>query len=483
MSKSWQKSMDGFDSFVKEKMAEWKIPGMAAAVVKDGEVILSQGYGLRSIKENKTVTENTVFSIGSSSKAFTSMAAGILVDEGKLEWDAPVKKYIPWFNMYDPVAGERVTVRDMLCHRTGLPRHDTTWYGASLSRRELIERVRYLQPNRDFRSVWQYQNHMIAAVGCVVEEITGKTWETFVQEKIFEPLGMNSSSFSVEKSQQAPDYALPYLEYRGNVLEIPFRNIDAIGPAGSINSNIKDMTKWVLLNLNKGKYNGRQLISETNLMQLHTPQIPGKIDPWEFKELQFHTYGLAWFIEAFRGYKMIHHGGLIDGFSALVSFIPDENTGLVILSNMHERRPLLSALQYEVYDRLLGYEGKDWSKEIKEQVSRQNEMAAKMKENLIQICKQGTTPSHPLEAYTGQYENPGYGVITVCVEGGNLKINYNAFDCTLKHHHYDVFLLDNDLWNMSLPVTFQMNRNGDIDKLSIPFETDPAVGEIRFNRI
>ncbi len=479
----WNERMRDFDRCLKEKMEEWKVPGLALAIVKDGNVILSGGYGLRNKAGNKEVTENTVFAIGSSTKAFTASAAGILADEGKLEWDAPVKKYMPWFKMYDPVASDRVTVRDMLCHRTGLPRHEAMWYGSPFSRREIVERIRYLQPSKDFRSAWQYQNHMLAAVGCLIEEIAGVSWEEFVGERILKPLEMNGSSFSVEASRQASDHSCPYAAIKDTVVEIPFANVDTIGPAGSINSTVKDMTGWLLMNLNKGRFKDRQIISGAAVSQLHSPQIPGGLNSWRFKELQLSCYGLGWFIECFRGHKIIHHGGMIDGFSALVSFMPEENTGMVILTNLTSRYPFVSAIQYEVYDRLLGYEGKDWSREIKEQLAQAAAAAAKKPENHTPPCSRDAEASYPLKDYSGKYENPGYGTATIEENGDRLNISYNVVKTVLQYNQPDIFQLNLEVWGISLPVTFHRNADGDVDRLCVPFGMDPAVKEIEFVRL
>jgi CubicO group peptidase (beta-lactamase class C family) len=221
-----------FSAFVHKTLSEWKVPGVAIAVVKEGKVILAEGYGFRDIKNQLKVTPQTLFAIGSSSKAFTATAVGILVDEGKLDWNKRVRDYLPTFQLQDEFATEQMTPRDLLCHRSGLPRHDLVWYGSSLSRKELFDRMRYL-----------------------------------------EPLGMKDSDFSVEDSRKQPDHTLPYGEKDDKVTEIPFRNLDAMGPAGSINSNVLDMAQWVLLNLNKGKAGDKQVISEASLAEIHSPQM------------------------------------------------------------------------------------------------------------------------------------------------------------------------------------------------------------------
>lgn len=236
-------SLLGLNRYIEEQMKAWKVPGLSIAVVKDGEVIMMEGYGHRDIDQRLPVTPNTLFAIGSTTKAFTALAAGILADEGTLDLDTPVKEYLPQFKMYDSFASERMSVRDMLCHRSGLPRHELMWYNSPLNREEIIERLQYLEPNVDFRTKWQYQNMMYMVAGYIIGHVCDSSWEEVVQNRIFTPLGMTSSQFSVETTQLQDDYALPYVVPEDKHKSVPFRNIDAMGPAGSINSNVKDMAQ------------------------------------------------------------------------------------------------------------------------------------------------------------------------------------------------------------------------------------------------
>jgi CubicO group peptidase (beta-lactamase class C family) len=263
----------GFDEMVEGLLREWSVPGMAIVVVKDGEVIHRRGYGLRDVERNLPVTTDTIFAIGSSSKAFTTMALGLLADEGKLDWETPVKTYIPTFKLHDQFATDRMTPLDLVCHRSGMPRHDLMWYNSPRSRKEIFDRLQYLQPNKDFRSIWQYQNLMYLTAGYLVEVISGKTWEEFVKERIFLPLGMANSNLSVNDSQRAADFSLPYQEKDEQIEVMEFRNIDAVGPAGSINAPITDMTQWLLLHLGKGAVGEKRLIAEGQIARMHAPQM------------------------------------------------------------------------------------------------------------------------------------------------------------------------------------------------------------------
>ena len=470
--------MQGFNDFVNQVMDEWKVQGLAIAIIKDGEVVLSQGFGLRNVKEGLKATSETLFAIGSCTKAFTTTAMGILVDEGKLDWDKPVRDYLPNFRMYDPYVTEHMTPRDLVTHRSGLPRHDLLWYGASLTREELFDRLRYLEPSKGFRSVYQYQNLMYMTAGYLVGQITDSTWEDFVQKRILKPLGMENSNFSVTNSQESPDYALPYNKEEDKVSEIPFRNIDSMGPAGSINSSVSDMSKWILFHLEKEKQDEKKIISEANLNQTYTPQMVIQ-EPLKHDELLNSSYGMGWFIQPYRGRGTTRHGGGIDGFSALVSLMPHDNIGMVILTNLGGN-PIPPIIAFNVYDRLLGLDQIPWNQRTKEQVEKSKEEAEKAKEKAAKKRKTGTQPSHPLEDYAGEFEHPGYGIISVEVEDDHLKGTYNSMSRALEHYHYDTFTIK--MWNSTTKsaIAFSIDAHGNIGSLSISME--PAVKPIVFNR-
>ncbi len=469
----------GFDKFVFETMEEWKVPGLAIAVVKDGKVILSRGYGFRNVEKRLKVTPKTLFAIGSCTKAFTATAMGILVDEGKLDWDKPVREYLPAFKLKDSFASERMAPRDLVCHRSGLPRHDAMWYNSSASRKELFERLRYLEPSKDFRDVFQYQNLMFMTAGYLVGQIAGTTWEEFVQKRLLDPLGMMDSNFSVEDSKKAEDFALPYIEKDDKVIEIPFRNIDTIGPAGSINSNVSDMVQWILLNLNKGKRGEVQIISENTLQEIHSPQMVAS-KSFEYDESFYSTYGMGWGISAYRGHLLLSHGGGIDGFIALVSFMPRENTGMVIFTNLNGN-PLPSIVAYNVYDRLLGLDQVPWNERIKERVEKARKEAEEAKKEKDKDRKLNTKTSHPLEDYAGEYEHPGYGVFSVKKEGDQLKGEYNSISFDMEHYHYDIFKMENEFLEIDAKVSFFTDNKGNVGSLAVQLE--PMVKDIIFTRM
>jgi len=471
-------SLQKLRAFIDTTMRVWKVPGLSMAIVKDGKVVFSEGFGYRSLKEKQPVTTTTLFAIGSSTKAFTATCLGILADDGTIKLDDPVKTYLPAFKLKDDFASARMTPRDLVTHRSGLPRHDLLWYGSSFTRKEMVERLQYLEPNKDFRTDWQYQNLMFMTAGFLVEQVTGKTWEDFVKSRIFTPLGMTNSNFSVLESQKSPDYALPYTLEKDSIKGIPFRNITEIGPAGSINSSASDMGKWVMLQLNKGKAGDVQVISEAGLAQIHSPQMvmPGAR---EFTEFMPTSYGMGWFIQPYRGHLRIQHGGNIDGFSALVSFMPDDNIGMVVLTNMNGTG-LPGVVSLYASDLLLKLDPVDWHARFRARIDKAREEEKKRTEKDTER-KPGTKPSHPLPEYAGKYENPGYGTITIDHDGKVLKGKFNSFDLSMEHWHYDVFRAtakDNE--GMKFMFTFLTNAKGDIEGFTSPLE--PFAKEILFTR-
>lgn len=476
--------LKGFSEFINKAMAEWKVPGMAIAIVKDGKVVLSEGFGLRDVKNNLKVTPGTVFAIGSSSKAFAATSMGVLFDEGKVDWDKPVREYLPTFKLWDDFASAQMTPRDLLCHRSGLPRHEFMWIGSPFTRQELFNRLAFLEPSHGFRSFFQYQNQMIMTAGYLVGELSHSTWEEFTRKRIFEPLGMTSSSFSIEDMKAAADHSLPYGEKKDNVVEIPYRNIDAIGPAGSINSNVVDMANWVILNLNKGKFAGQQVVSEAAMTQIQSPQMVIQ-DPLfvflnNFPELFYPSYGMGWFITSYRGHTMLNHGGNIDGFSAMVSFMPRDNMGFVILTNLNGTF-LPYAVMYNIYDRLLGLDQVGWSQRFKEIIDKMKAEGEKALKEAGKDRRPDTKPSHPLEDYAGEYGHPAYGTLSVSKDGDVLKAKYNGLEFEMSHYHYDVFELKEDAFGLALKGTFGMDIKGNIMTAAMPLEA--AVKDIIFTRL
>jgi len=480
--KAAKEALAGFDEFINKAMKDWKVPGLAIGIVVEQEVVYAKGFGRRNIKEDLPVTTKTLFAIGSCTKGFTTFLMGTLVDEGKLDWDKPVVNFLPNFRLYDEYATAHITPRDLVTHRSGVPRHDLAWYNnLTISRGEMVKRLRFLEPNKELRETYQYNNAMFTAAGYLAGKLAGSTWEDAVRSRIFEPLGMTHSNLSVADSQKTEDFALPYKEDDDNIQRIPFRNIDLVGPAGSINSCIEDMTKWLIVHLNGGELQGKRVLKEATCKEMHTPQMAIAALPEE-PHTSPSSYALGWMTNAYRGHYRVGHGGAIDGFTASVTIFPYDRIGIVALANK-SGTPFPGLVTQHAADRLLGLEKRDWNAEAlaKREAFKKEEKKAEEKKKTLR--KVGTKPAHPLEEYADDYEHPGYGVLKIELEGDHLTMTYNGIGTPLEHWHYEVF---NGLENPDDPtfkdkkLTFHTNMKGNVESVSSPFE--PAVNEIVFKR-
>lgn len=466
---------------------EWQVPGLAAAVLQNGEIVYLEGHGLRDVEGKLAVTPDTRFMIGSTTKAFTTMAMAMLVDEGILDWDTPVRQYMPSFYLWDSFASERITPRDLVTHRSGLPRHDHLWRFTSCTRAELVQRLKYLEPSYDLRAAYQYNNLMYMTAGYLVEHLTGITWEDFVQSRIIEPLGMSNSGPGREDQTDFSDHALPYADLEREISKIPFFSNTTIGPAGSISSTAGDMARWLQLHLNAGQYEGQALVSEENLTQMHSPQmllrgiapLTGSEQIEAFDEIGVGSYGLGWRINTYRGHTMVHHAGGIDGFSSFVSLVPKTGSGVVVLSNLNGT-PIPYILSFGIYDRLLDLEPIPWNQRIKALQAGEDQSSQDARTSREANRKKDTKPSHSLKDYAGEYEHPAYGVIKILEKEGRLVADYGGYNLPLIHYHYDIFSLAADLEDEFVPVSFGGDVQGKISQFSIPLE--PAVSEIIFIR-
>ena len=478
-NKDIEKKLKGFDQFVDKVMKDWKVQGLSVAIVYKDKVVLSKGYGYRNVEQKLPVTDETLFAIGSCTKAFTAAGVCLLREDGLLELDKPVREYMPDFKLQDEYVSENMTARDLLCHRSGLPRHDLIWYGSSSTRRELFSKLRYLEPSAPFRTTYQYQNLMFMTAGILIEDVSGTSWEKFTRERIFDPLGMNNTNFSVIDLQKAKDFSTGYAEQNDVVNVIPYMNIDAIGPAGSINSTAKDMSKWVTALINGGKYNGKKVFSESTIQAMQTPSMVNTTQPIQYDESFYVMYGLGWAITSYRGHVRVDHGGNIDGFSASTCFMPRDSIGVVVLTNMNGTA-LTSIVRNNVLDRMLGMPAVDWNKRLLDERAKQREGQAKSKKEEDANRVKDTKPSHALEAYVGKFEHPAYGLLEISKEGEGLFIGIHGKKSALEHYHYDVFKATDEKYFDGQKFAFVSNIRGDIDELQSKIE--PAVKEIIFKR-
>jgi CubicO group peptidase (beta-lactamase class C family) len=470
-----------FDYLIMESMKSLNVPGIAIAVVKDDEVIFAQGFGYRDVEKKLPMTADSLLAIGSASKAFTTFAMGTLVDSGKLEWEKPLRNYIPWFRLYDPFASERLTPRDLVTHRSGLPRHDLSWYNNfQASREEFVRRLAFLKPTADLREKFQYNNLMFLTAGYLVEVLTDKKWEDAIRSHVFEPLGMKRTNFSVEDSQKDNNFAQPYRERKGKIEKIPFRNITNIGPAGSINSSVNEMSHWLIAHLNQGKFKGNQIMNPQTLEDMHLAYMPTGGTP-ALTEITPADYGLGWFVDTYRGHRRVHHGGNIDGFSALVSMFPQDGVGFVVLANKSGAAlPVL--LVRHAADLILGTKTKDWIKEAAENKAKGQKVQeeAEQKKQIRRIS--GTQLAHKLDDYFGDYSHPGYGELTVFKKSDGLFFTYNGITTPLEHWHYETFngKRTDDPTFEDMKLTFRTDINGFVAFLEAPFE--PSLEAIIFEK-
>jgi CubicO group peptidase (beta-lactamase class C family) len=477
-----------FDAFVNQALKEWKVPGVAVAVVQGDKIILLKGYGYRDLEKQLPVTPNTLFAIGSITKSFTVSTLGMEMDEGKVDWDKPVRDYLPMFKMFDPVLTEQMQIRDLITHRSGLPRHDMVWYSSDFSREDIIHRLQYLEPNKPLRSTFQYNNLMFMTAGYIAGLLNGKSWEDTIHERILSPLGMNGTNFSLKDSQSSADFALPYrkgADVKAEVKRMPFDeqcpDRCAIGPAGEINSDVADMSRYVLFHLNKGKLEGKTLLSENNAIQMQTPQMVLQGTP-DYKEESEASYGMGFFISQYRGHKRVEHGGNLDGFSAELAFLPNDGIGVIVLTNL-DGTGLPNAIAYNVFDRLLGLDQVPWSQRYLQQEIKARESEQEAKNKGYAPHKPDTQASHELKDYVGDYGNPGYGVVSVMADGSGFKLKINKITASVAHLHYDVFQVPDTPFDpfAKLRVSFFSDTNGDISTLTLPLETN--VKDIVFTRL
>ena len=436
----------GLEAYVEQGMRDWGIPGMALAVVKDDSVVLARGFGTQTLGRDEPVDEHTAFAIASTTKAFTATAVAMLVDEGKVRWDDPVSLHVPGFQLAEPGLSGHLTVRDLLTHRTGLPTSDFLWYASGSSTEDILRRMRFVRPFASPRSRYMYNNNAYMVAGLVVQAASGMPWGEFVRRRILEPLGMRETLTGFVGLDARGNVATPHLEVDGAVRPIRYLNFDNIGPAGSMNSSVHDVARWIRFQLAGGQWNGTQLVSEAQQREMLSPQfvIPQAqyYPAARLARPNFTAYGLGWFMQDYRGRKLAMHTGSIDGMSALVAMVPEERLGLVVLINL-DHAELRHALMYRIIDAYLCGPERDWSAELRPLYQGQEERAQAARRERESRRVAGTRPSLPLDAYAGTYADPDslYGSVTVQARDGRLFVTAGGGAMTgeMEHWHYDVF--------------------------------------------
>lgn len=476
--KQIEKQLKGFDAYVENTLKAMNAPSVAIAIVKNGKIVYAKGYGYRDVEKKLPADENTLYAIGSSTKAFTSTSIGILVDEGKLEWEKPVINYMPEFKLKDDYITQHITTVDMLSHRTGLPRHDFVWLYNKGTRKEMLERMQYFDFSAGFRQTFQYNNFMFMAAGYMIEKISGETWETFVKEHILTPLKMDHTFYTNANMFKTENYAEPYIYNNDSLTKMDFFDFDEIGmaPAGAIKSNVLDMGNWLIMNLNGGTFDGKEIIKKATLEELQSPQmVVGGIS--SLAEYTFSAYGMGWFLDTYRGHLRVSHGGNINGFTAEVALYPRDSIGLVVLVNQNNSS-VNGVLRNVIFDRLSGMSDIDWTTRVKTQLDKQK-TATKGVDEEDMYMKKNTKPSHDLKDYAGIYSNQGYGTPEITLNGDTLYIKYGGDPAPLKHYHYDVFSY-NDKFGNDWKIQFLMNQHGDIDRIQESLQS--GVDDIIFTK-
>lgn len=483
--------LQGIDTTLERVLLELKAPGMAVAVVHKNQIVLSKGYGFSDWENKIPVTDETPFAIGSCTKAFTAALMGVLDKEGKLNLDEKVRKYLPELTFFNDEMNQYTTVRDVITHRTGLPRHDYSWYGfPSKSRDSLLKRIQYQEPTFGLRQRWQYNNFMYLVQGMISEKLMGKTWEENVKNHLLDPLNMKHTYFSVNQLSKDPKGARGYQVWKDSIIEkMPYYDIDAMGPAGSIISNVKNLSNWLQLWIYGGKWNDKEVLPTTYIQEAISAQsiisagLPGKEKP----ELHFSTYGFGWFMSSYKGHYRVEHGGNIDGFSANIAFFPSDSLGIIVLTNQNGSS-VNNIVRNILADRMLGLKQHDWLGEKLEADKKAKESAKAVQSTISSNKKERTTTSHPLSAFDGLYSHPGYGTIDVAFRNDSLHISFGKHNDWLKHVHYNIFQpftkhptrgIDT-AENSPARVHFTMNDAGDIDGLMLQLE--PTLEALKWKR-
>lgn len=463
------------DEYFQKSLTEWKIPGMAIAIIRNDSVIFAKGYGVKDISKPDKVDENTLFGIASNTKAFTSASIALLVEENKLNFDDKVQKYLPYFELYNDYVSQNLTVTDLLCHRSGLVTFsgDLLWYSTNYSRNDIARRIKYLKPKYAFRTTYGYSNLMFLTAGEIIPKITNKSWDEFISERFFVPLNMKNTNSSISKFGTNQNIAQPHDLIDGKIQKLRYISWDNIAPAGAINSSVADMSNWIRMLLNNGKFEGKTIISEESLKKLWSPQTIKEIGRFEEKytpSTHFSTYGLGWELFDYHGRKIVNHSGGLDGMISKVVLVPEKKLGFVILTNSINWLP--DALMYKVLDTYLSTENFDWSNlfyrfYIGNKDYEKEEFAKKEGER-----NQNTKPTLELEKYCGTYNSILYGDCEVKLEKGKLQIQLLPapdFISKLEHWQNDTFSVKFEKFP-SLPqgtVNFTIDEKSQVTNLKI----------------
>ncbi|MBT0809711.1 serine hydrolase [Litoribacter ruber] len=482
--------LEGIEAELEKVLDTWNAPGFSVVVVEKDQVVYSKGFGYRDYENELPATPQTLYAIGSSTKAFTAALLGKLRDDGQLKFEDSPIQYIPDLKFKNNELNNMVTIRDLITHRTGLPRHDISWYLFSTdSRDSLVQRIAHHEPFAKVRETWYYNNFMYLLQGVISEKLYGKSWEDNIAEQFFEPLGMSSSTAKIDGLKNGNEAAFGYkLKSDSIITKMDYYDIAAMGPAGSINSNVEDMAKWLQMWIAGGKYNGEQILSPGYIQEAISPHMVMSSAPptAESPDLHLSSYGYGWMVSSYKGHYRVEHGGNIDGFSANVAFFPTDSVGIAVLVNQNGSS-VPNIVRNIISDKMLGVEATDWNQLIKERADKAKAEQDSAQVSMSSSQKKGTRPTHNLREFEGDYTNPGYGKFTVELKNDSLFANAPTQAMWLKHVHYNVFMpypvengLPDTLEMSPLRLNFRIGDSGDISALTVKLE--PTVDALEFRR-
>jgi len=480
-NKGFEEKATKIDSYVSGLLSDWNIPGLALVIVHKDQVLYAKGYGFRDLENKLPATEITLFPIASNTKLFTATLAAQLASEGKLSLDEPVKQYLPEINFFNPELNFKVSIRDLLSHRTGLPAYDGIWVNAAFKRKELLSKISFMKPALGFREGYIYNNNMYTLAGLAIEAVSGKSWEENVQERIFKPLEMNSSGFT-GIGTRPENHSLSYFEAEGTgklTARTFLAQSELLAPAGNIYSSMMDMSKWLILQVNGGKYKGKQVIAASAVEET---KIPNAISDkrGRYDELSNAIYAMGRSLQAYKGTKMISHTGSIDGFYSNLSYLPKDSIALFIVHNSVAAGSLRSVMNLPLIDILQNREITDWSERYKKDYLETQERNKETVDGINASQVKNTIPSHLALAYTGRFTHPVYGEILIGLKNNDLQLQYRSLSATLYHWHYDQFItMDDGKGFPDMRISFLTNDKGEIDRISTRPFGDPLTEFVR----
>jgi CubicO group peptidase (beta-lactamase class C family) len=473
------KSLKGIEGQVESFLTEWKCPGFAVAVVDQNGLVWSKGFGYKDLEKNLKVDPNTLFAIGSCSKAFTTALIGQLESAGKLSLEDKPSRHIEGFKFYNKEMDDLINISDLMCHRTGMPRHDFSWYFfQSHSKDTLISRIQYQDPLIGLREGWIYNNFMFLLQGVIIERLTNKSWEQNVEEELFAPLGMDHSNTTIQEMKDDKNASLGYKLFKDSIVKrLDYYDIAGMSPAGSINSSVNDMANWVQMLINNGTFKEKEIVPGAFVSAATSSQMvisggqPSEEDP----DVHLSNYGYAWAIASYKGHYRVSHGGNIDGFSASTCFFPSDSLGIIVLCNQDGSR-IPALVRNTIADRILNVRETDWNAKFVESRTKSQEAQKELQANKGDGSKKGTSLSHPMADYSGAYHHKGYGTWDMQLRNDSLFAVSPTTTMWLRRVHYDIFepfevseigIDTND--RSFMRFNYRTNNQGELDGIDVTF--------------